>query len=132
MAVARLVVATVTVSGFLVLLFPIPLTVPTAVFFTGAFFGAVAFIIIAVPELASLDSLPLLALFFPAFRVAAARGALFPLPAPIVESEDEDLTFLAAVERVDFALPTMLVKIPTALVTGTGPVGLSGDIGLVN
>ena len=100
-------------------------------FFIGDLYPPVALLTIAVPELASVDWLLLLALPFPAFAAGAGWGALLPLPTPDDELlDDEAVTGLDAVARVDLAFSTIFVKRPAVPLAGGGPMDLYGETGL--
>ncbi len=118
-------------AGFFVAVPPIPLMVPTTVFFAGDLVGAVVLVTRVVPELVSVDWLLLLTLPLRPFTAAGSWYAFLPRPAPAVElADDEAVVFLAAVARVDLAFSTIFVRIPAAPPAIVGPTGFSGDMGL--
>lgn len=113
---------------------PIPFKVLIIVFFAGTFFAAATgFRTTVVPELASLESLIVLARPRPDFGGGAGVAAVvpavrFPLPAPTVTVEAGSCALRPAVARVDFVRSTIVLSAATAGAAAT-LVGFSGDTG---
>jgi hypothetical protein len=122
-----LVGAAFVTAGFFAAVPAMPLIVPITAFLTGDLVDGAALVTTVVPELVSVDWLLLLALPFAAFDDPAPWVAFLARPVAAAElPDDEAVTFLAAVARVDLAFSTIFVKMPAA--PPGGPMGFKGDI----
>lgn len=104
-----------------------PLMAPITVFLTGSFLvGNIGFRT-TVDVLLSLDSLIMLVCPLPALAADDAVGTAgrFALPTAV----DASVAFLLVATPLVFAFSTMLVRMPAAPPTGTGPVGFMGETG---